>query len=60
MQPRRTNTGAVHRLRAKAADVLRLAKAAQTRDTIAADLGFGVVSLDRILGEARATGASTA
>jgi hypothetical protein len=40
---------------AKAANVLRLAKAGQTRATIAADLGIGVASVDRILAEARAT-----
>jgi DNA invertase Pin-like site-specific DNA recombinase len=40
---------------AKAANVLRLAKAGQTRTTIAADLGIGVASVDRILAEARAT-----
>ena len=46
--------------RAKAADVLRLAKAGQTRDTIAAELGIGVASVYRILAEARATGAHVA
>ena len=46
--------------RAKAADVLRLAKAGRTRDTIAADLGIGVASMYRILAEARATGAIAA
>jgi DNA invertase Pin-like site-specific DNA recombinase len=46
--------------RAKAADVLRLAKAGHTRDTIAADLGIGVASVYRILAEARATGAIVA
>jgi DNA invertase Pin-like site-specific DNA recombinase len=40
--------------RAKAADVLRMARAGQTRDAIAADLGIGVASVYRILAEARA------
>ena len=40
--------------RAKAADVLRMAGAGQTRDAIAADLGIGVASVYRILAEARA------
>ena len=42
--------------RAKAADVLRMAGAGQTRDAIAADLGIGVASVYRILAEARAAG----
>ena len=46
--------------RSKAAGVLRMAKAGQTRDTIAADLGIGVASVYRILAEARATGAIAA
>jgi DNA invertase Pin-like site-specific DNA recombinase len=46
--------------RAKAADVLRLAKAGRTRHTIATDLGIGVASVYRILAEARATGAIAA
>ena len=39
--------------RAKAADVLRLADAGQTRDAIAAEVGIGVASVYRILAEAR-------
>ena len=46
--------------RAKAADMLRMAKAGQTRDTIATDLGIGVASVYRILAEARVSGATTA
>jgi DNA invertase Pin-like site-specific DNA recombinase len=45
--------------RAKAADVLRMARAGQTRDAIAADLGIGVASVYRILAEARAAGPPT-
>ena len=45
--------------RAKAADVLRMAGAGQTRDAIAADLGIGVASVYRILAEARAAGPPT-
>jgi DNA invertase Pin-like site-specific DNA recombinase len=39
--------------RAKAADVLRMAGAGQTRDAIAADLGIGVASVYRILAGGR-------
>jgi DNA invertase Pin-like site-specific DNA recombinase len=46
--------------RAKATDVLRLAKAGRTRDAIAADLGIGVASVYLILADARATGAVAA
>jgi DNA invertase Pin-like site-specific DNA recombinase len=45
---------------AKSADVLRLAKAGQSRHAIAADLGIGVASVYRILAEARAADATTA
>ena len=45
--------------RAKAADVLRMVGAGQTRDAIAADLGIGVASVYRILAEARAAGPPT-
>ena len=45
--------------RAKTADVLRMARAGQTRDAIAADLGIGVASVYRILAEARAAGPPT-
>jgi DNA invertase Pin-like site-specific DNA recombinase len=46
--------------RAKAADVLRLAEAGETRNMIAAELGIGVASVYRILASARATGAHVA
>ncbi len=46
--------------RAKASDVLRLAKAGWTREAIAADLGIGVASVYRVLAAARANGALAA
>jgi Helix-turn-helix domain of resolvase len=39
--------------RAEAGDVLRLAKAGEAREAIAADLGIGVASVYRVLAEAR-------